>query len=120
MEILKNSTRQLKGLGVEMRQITYKKKENQMIHPKDIKLIAQGLADKFQKKYKRMPKILIRARNQQGNITIDNINPKDYKTIKGYKDEIDDMFEDYEDYLAGRVKSTTKFMEFNLVEFSLT
>ena len=40
-------------------------------------------------------------------------------TLKAYEDPIDDMFEDYDDYLAGRITDTGKFQSFYQVEISL-
>ena len=40
-------------------------------------------------------------------------------TIKSYEDNIDNMFDDEEDYFAGRVRDTGKFQQFDQIEISL-
>ena len=40
-------------------------------------------------------------------------------TIKSYEDNIDNMFDDEEDYFAGRVRDTGKFQSFDQIEISL-
>ena len=55
-----------------------------------------------------MPKILVRGLSELG-----------VWTLKAYDDPIDEMFEDYDDYLAGRITDTGKFQKFYQVEISL-
>ncbi len=38
--------------------------------------------------------------------------PEGAFTLKSYMENYDDMYDDIEDYLNGRVKDTTKFKEF--------
>jgi hypothetical protein len=40
-------------------------------------------------------------------------------TIKSYENNIDNMFDDEEDYFAGRVRDTGKFQSFDQIEISL-
>jgi hypothetical protein len=55
-----------------------------------------------------VPKILVRGLSELG-----------VWTLKAYDDPIDEMFDDYDDYLAGRVTDTGKFQNFYQVEISL-
>ena len=118
MELIQNRSKTRKD-GLAKQLITLKKKDNKILHPKDIKTMAKDLAEKFKKKYNRLPEMRVRVRNIQGNLTVDTMNPAQYITIKNLREEIDDMFESYEQYLAGRVKDDTKFMEFYAVQYEL-
>ena len=74
----------------------------------DIKKIVQDINEKFIKEKKKTPKVLFRGMSEFG-----------VWTLKAYEDPIDDMFEDYDDYLAGRVTDTGKFQKIYQVEISL-
>ena len=74
----------------------------------DIKKIVQDINEKFIKEKNKTPKILVRGMSELG-----------VWTLKAYEDPIDDMFEDYDDYLAGRITDTGKFQNFYQVEISL-
>ena len=74
----------------------------------DIKKIVQDINEKFIKEKKKIPKILVRGMSELG-----------VWTLKAYEDPIDDMFEDYDDYLAGRITDIGKFHSFYQVEISL-
>jgi hypothetical protein len=75
---------------------------------KDIKEIVKKLSEKFVKEKDQEPKILVRGMNQLG-----------VWTLKAYEEGIDEMFEDEEDYLSGRVKDKSTFQEFDQIEISL-
>ncbi len=118
MELVQNRAKTQKN-GLSKQLITLKMKNNEAINPSNIKKMAKDLADKFEKKYKRLPSMQIRVRNIQGNIHLDSLDPAKYITIKKLSKEIDDLCEDYEQYLDGRVKDDTKFMEFFAVQYEL-
>ena len=73
-----------------------------------LKKIVQYINEKYINEKKKTPKILVRGMSELG-----------VWTLKAYEDPIDDMFEDYQDYLSGRVTDTGKFQNFYQVEISL-
>ena len=76
----------------------------------DIKKIVKDINEKFIKEKNKTPKILVRGMSELG-----------VWTLKAYEDPIDDMFEDYDDYLAGRIKKPlVAFPFFNGLECSET
>lgn len=75
---------------------------------KDIKEIVQQLSDKFKREKDEDAKILVRGMNELG-----------VWTLKGYDESIDEMFEDEEEYLSGRVKDSGKFQHFQQIEICL-
>jgi hypothetical protein len=104
--VLKNE--KFKVGNVNKQKINIGMKKKKPLKQKDIKEIVKKLSEKFLREKGQEPKILIRGMNTLGVFT-----------IKSYAESIDDMFEDEEDYLSGRVKNSDKFQEFDQVEISL-
>ena len=74
----------------------------------DIKKVVKLINEKYIRDKDRVPKILVRGMSELG-----------VWTIKSYEDNIDNMFDDEEDYFAGRVRDTGKFQSFDQIEISL-
>lgn len=104
--ILKNETFNVGG--IQKQRIIIKDKQNKPMKPKEVKKIVQLLNKKYIDTKKKDPKILVRGMDTLGQMT-----------LKGYDEPIDDMFEDVEDYLNGRVKANTKYLDFTQVEISM-
>ena len=74
----------------------------------DIKKVVKLINEKCIRDKDRVPKILVRGISELG-----------VWTIKSYEDNIDNMFDDEEDYFAWRVRDTGKFQSFDQIEISL-
>ena len=74
----------------------------------DIKNIVKLINDKYLRDKKKEAKILVRGMSEIG-----------VWTIKAYEDTIENMFDDEEDYFAGRVRDSGKFQRFDQIEISL-
>jgi hypothetical protein len=74
----------------------------------DIKKVFKLINERYIRDKDRVPKILVRGMSELG-----------VWTIKSYEDNIDNMFDDEEDYFAGRVRDTGKFQSFDQIEISL-
>ena len=74
----------------------------------DIKKVVKLINEKYIRDKDKTPKILVRGMSEIG-----------VWTIKSYEDNIDNMFDDEEDYFAGRVRDTGKFQSFDQIEISL-
>ena len=71
----------------------------------DVKEIAGRLEEKFRRQYNREPKTLIIGLAPTGTFT-----------LKSYNEDYQDMYDDIEDYLNGRVRDETKFKEFYTIK----
>jgi hypothetical protein len=103
---LKNESKQVGGITKQ--RILLKQSNNTPLDIEKIKTLTGLISDKYEKEKKKEPKILVRGLGIQG-----------VRTIKGYSESIEDMFDDIDDYLGGRVKEKTKFMEFTEIEITL-
>ncbi len=102
--ILKNETVTYSNKKTKQK-IVIKNKNDKNLDMNDVKQIATLVAEKFKKNKGKDPKMLIRARGKLGIFC-----------IKDFEETIDNMFENEEDYLNGRVKETTKYKEYNQIE----
>jgi len=84
------------------------KTKGKPLKQKDIKTIVKMINDKYQRDKDKTPKILVRGMSELG-----------VWTIKSYEDNIDDMFDDEDEYFAGRVRDAGKFQLFDQIEISL-
>jgi predicted transcriptional regulator len=75
---------------------------------KDIKEIVNQINAKYIRDKDKTPKILVRGMSEIG-----------VWTIKSYEDTIVAMFDDEDDYFAGRITDTGKFQQFDQIEISL-
>jgi predicted transcriptional regulator len=78
------------------------------LEQKDIKNIVKLINDKYLRDKKKEAKILVRGMSEIG-----------VWTIKSYEDTIENMWDDEDDYFAGRVADTGKFQQFDQIEISL-
>jgi|688.fasta_scaffold38856_5 hypothetical protein len=117
LKIIENFKNPKKLQGLLKQRLTVKQDDNTPLHPADIKLMAKELSTKYIDTYKKNPKLIIRARTILGSMTIDEIEPSEYLTVKSFDKSIDELFDDYTDYLQGRVKDSTKFKEFYAVQY---
>lgn len=104
-KVLKNES--YKVGDIKKQRVIVKHEDNSYMNLKDVKTIVQQLENKFKAKHKKEPKILVRGLDILGMFT-----------LKSYEEDVEDMFENMEDYLRGRAKDTTKFKEFTQVEIS--
>ena len=105
--ILKNESF---NVGPTQRQkIVIKHKKNTPMNPKEIKTLVRMLEKKYIDKKHKEPKIIVRAYDELGLFC-----------LKSSTDSIDDMFEDFEDYLKGRVKDDTKYKQFTQIEINMS
>ena len=105
-KVLKNET--INVGPIQKQRINISQTNNKPISLKEVKKLVLMLQKIYKDKKKKDPKILVRGLDILGNIT-----------LKGYDDSVDDMFEDVEDYLKGRVQSSTKYSEFRQLEICL-
>lgn len=104
--VLKNE--KIKVGNIKKQKINIAMKKKKPLKQKDIKEIVQQLSDKFKREKDEDAKILVRGMNELG-----------VWTLKGYDESIDEMFEDEEEYLSGRVKDSGKFQHFQQIEICL-
>lgn len=104
-KVLKNES--YKVGNIQKQRVVIKQSDNEFLDLNDIKNIAKQLEAKYVTKHKKEPKMLIRGLGIAGTFT-----------LKAYDEPIDEMFEDIDDYLHGRVKESTNFSEFAQVEIS--
>ena len=91
------------GPKLKKRTIQIGKNNNGKIHLKNIKQLVQVISKKYEDKKKKKPsKILVRGLNILGAFT---------HTLLGSDENIDDMFETIDDYLNGRVLTSTNFQD---------
>ena len=83
------------------------KTKGKPLNQADIKNIVKLINDKYLRDKKKEAKILVRGMSEIG-----------VWTIKSYEDTIENMFDDEEDYFAGRVADTGKFQKFDQIEIS--
>jgi hypothetical protein len=93
---------------VQKQRVVLKHSNNTPMKPKDVKQIVKSLRQKYINTKNKEPKILVRGYDALGAFC-----------LKSYEQDIDDMFEDLEDYLRGRVKDDTRFREFTQIEISM-
>ncbi len=84
------------------------KTKGKPLKQKDIKEIVKLINEKYIPDKDRTPKILVRGLSEIG-----------VWTIKSYEDTIDAMFDDEDDYFAGRITDTGRFQQFDQIEISL-
>ncbi len=94
--------------SIQKQRVVIKQNNNKPMKPKEIKKLVQMLEKKYIDNKKKDPKILVRGMGIGGVFN-----------LKSYDEPIDEMFEDVEDYLKGRVKSDTKYLDFTQVEISM-
>ena len=94
--------------NVQKQRVNIGARQGKTFKQADIKKLVQEINEKYISEKKKTPKILVRGLSELG-----------VWTLKAYDDPIDDMFEDYDDYLAGRITDTGKFQSFYQVEISL-
>ena len=105
--ILKNEKYNVGNIQKQRINITTKTK-GKPLEQKDIKNIVKLINDKYLRDKKKEAKILVRGMSEIG-----------VWTIKSYEDTIENMFDDEEDYFAGRVADTGRFQRFDQIEISL-
>ena len=106
-EILKNEKINVGNIRKQRMNIATKVK-GKPLKQKDIKKIVKLIHDKFVEEKETEPKILVRGMSMLG-----------VWTIKSYDDRIEDMWDDEDEYLAGRVVDTGKFQQFDQMEITL-
>ena len=106
-EILKNEKINVGKIRKQRMNITTKVK-GKPLKQKDIKKIVKLIHDKFVQEKDTEPKILVRGMSVLG-----------VWTIKAYDDRIEDMWNDEDEYLNGRVTDTGKFQQFDQIEITL-
>lgn len=106
-DILKNEKYNVGNIQKQRINITTKTK-GKPLDQKDIKNIVKLINDKYLRDKKKEPKILVRGLSELG-----------VWTIKKYEDTIEDMWNDEDDYFAGRITDTGKFQQFDQIEVSL-
>ena len=102
------SNTQYKVGNIQKQRVNIGARQGKTFKQADIKKLVQEINEKYINEKKKVPKILVRGLSELG-----------VWTLKAYDDPIDEMFEDYDDYLAGRVTDTGKFQQFYQVEISL-
>ena len=105
--ILKNEKYNVGNIQKQRINITSKTK-GKPLEQKDIKNIVKLINDKYLRDKKKEAKILVRGMSEIG-----------VWTIKSYEDTIENMWDDEDDYFAGRVADTGKFQSFDQIEISL-
>lgn len=104
--VLKNES--YKVGNIKKQRVIIKQEDNKYMNLKDVKDIVKKLEQKYKATHKdEEPKILVRGLDILGMFC-----------LKTYDENVDDMFENMEDYLRGRAKDTTKFTEFSQIEIS--
>ena len=106
-DILKNEKYNVGNIQKKSINITTKTKGTPL-DQKDIKNIVKLINDKYLRDKKKEPKILVRGMSEIG-----------VWTIKAYEDTIEQMWDDEDDYFAGRVRDSGKFQQFDQIEVSL-
>ena len=104
--VLKNETFDVGT--IKKQRVVIKQNNNKPMKPKDVKKLVQLLEKKYIDNKHKEPKILVRGMGIGGVFN-----------LKSYDEPIDEMFEDVEDYLKGRVKSDTKYLDFTQIEISM-
>ena len=102
------SNTQYKVGNIQKQRVNIGARQGKTFRQADIKKLVQEINEKYINEKKKVPKILVRGLSELG-----------VWTLKAYDDPIDEMFEDYDDYLQGRVTDTGKFQNFYQVEISL-
>ena len=102
------SNTQYKVGNIRKQRVNIGARQGKTFKQSDIKKLVQEINEKYINDKNKVPKILVRGMSELG-----------VWTLKAYDDPIDEMFEDYDDYLAGRVTDTGKFQSFYQVEISL-
>ena len=105
--ILKNEIYKVGNVQKQRINITTKTK-GKPLEQKDIKNIVKLINDKYLRDKKKEAKILVRGMSEIG-----------VWTIKSYEDTIENMWDDEDDYFAGRVADTGKYQSFDQIEISL-
>ena len=105
--ILKNEKFNVGKIQKQRINITTKTK-GKPLKQKDIKEIVKQINAKYIRDKEKTPKILVRGMSEIG-----------VWTIKSYDDTIDAMFDDEDDYFAGRITDTGRFQSFDQIEISL-
>jgi hypothetical protein len=91
------------GPKLKKRSIQIGKTNNKKINLKNIKQLVQAISKKYEVSRKKKPsKTLVRGLNILGEFT---------HSLLATDENIDDMFETIDDYLNGRVLTTTKFQD---------
>jgi hypothetical protein len=91
------------GPKLKKRTIQIGKTNNKKINLKNIKQLVQAISKKYEISKKKKPsKTLVRGLNILGEFT---------HSFLATDENIDDMFETIDDYLNGRVLTTTKFQD---------
>ena len=102
------SNTQYKVGNIQKQRVNIGARKGKTFKQSDIKKLVQEINEKCINEKKKTPKILVRGLSELG-----------VWTLKAYDDPIEDMFEDYDDYLAGRVTDVGKYQKFEQVEISL-
>ena len=105
--ILSNQKYNVGNIQKQRINITTKTK-GKPLNQADIKNIVKLINDKYLRDKKKEAKILVRGMSEIG-----------VWTIKSYEDTIENMFDDEEDYFAGRIADTGRFQRFDQIEISL-
>ena len=106
-EVLKNEKYNVGKIQKQRINIVSKTK-GKALKQKDIKEIVKKINAKYIRDKEIEPKILVRGMSTIG-----------VWTIKAYEDNIDEMWEDDEDYFSGRVRDAVAFQQFDQIEISL-
>jgi hypothetical protein len=104
--VLKNETFNVGT--IQKQRVVIKQTNNKPMKQNEVKKLVKMLEQKYRDKKAKDPKILVRG------IGIDGVF-----CLKQYDETVDNMFDDIEDYLRGRVKNTTKYTEFTQIEISM-
>jgi hypothetical protein len=95
--------------GITKKRFVIGKKNNTRMTFNEVKKVAQLINNKAKKKYKGEPKMIVRVLSDMGVRTL---------TFKGYDDDLDNLAENEEDYLKGRVRDPTQFNKMYQAEIS--
>jgi hypothetical protein len=104
-QILNNTKKKVGSLQKGVINITKGNKKSLKLL--DIKTIGKHIMDDIDAKYKKKCKMIITG-----------LGPLGRSLLKGYDDDIDQMAENEDDYLNGRVRESTKFQKFTQIEIS--
>jgi hypothetical protein len=96
------------GTTMERNATTFTKKGNKSMSAEDVQTIVDGINSRIESDSKFIYRYVITARTPLNK----------FFTIKGYKDKYAN-YEEMDDYLAGRVKDTTKFEEIYSVTITM-
>ena len=102
------SNTQYKVGNIQKQRVNIGARKGKTFKQADIKKLVQEINEKYINEKKKTPKILVRGLTELG-----------IWTLKAYDELIDEMFDDMDDYLAGRVTDTGKFQNFYQIEVSL-